>query len=93
VHHSFRDTLAIEMRHLLEEQEIFEHHRSSRSHRERILVVAHWTARVGRHELAFLIRHRLPPQLSRYPDRWFTTDSFAALRTQDYAARSYTSNI
>src|SRR6267378_8674249 len=57
MHDALRDPLPVKMRHLFEQQEIFEDHRPAWPHGQRILVVAHGKARIRGHDFLFLFRH------------------------------------
>jgi hypothetical protein len=60
MHHAFGNALAVKMSHLLEKQEVFKYNRPARTYGKRILIVAHGTARIRRHDLLFLVCHDSP---------------------------------
>ena len=77
VHDAFRNTLAVEVRHLFKQQKVFKNHRAARAYGQRVLVVADRSPGVGSHEFRpfnmqiffflqfFLFFHDSSPQLKQ----------------------------
>src|SRR5579859_1436005 len=88
VNDPLRDAFPVEVRHFFEKQKIFINDWSARPHCERILIVAHRPARVGRHDLFFFRHDSSSVRLQHQP---FWAESCVPLK--NYATGGYTSNI